>query len=813
MSGCKGKLFSTLFLGLLATQAARPEALPKVLEVEAQPLLAQAIRLDESLSALGSVLSSSDSRRLRALQKQAPGREVVRQIQEVLDPYCFAMVEVNPEARVKVIRGPAAAELVQNGWKTFLVKVHNQAAVNSVLEAESPNSGPLLHRSTGSPTRKDENVIAPGEAASRFLELSMYRQRPMAKQLSGLGLEYAILQIYTKVSGPHEAKIGFHIGQGTQDIGHRNAVDVLFNCWPSVKVVFRIQDEDGSPAMASLVISDGVERVLEDPQKNPFPDNYRLTLAYRRNWEEGKFEGAEDKRGTKRLIGLYPLPSRRHAGADEFPDFFFHPQVYRADGEHVYLPPGNYQIVFGRGPEYLPQSQPVKVPVGTKTMEVSLRLKRWIHLARQGWYSGDHHVHAAGCSHYESPEEGVRPEHMWRQAVGEDLNVACVLSWGPCWYHQKTYFKGKTHPLSNDRNVMRYDVEVSGFPSSHAGHVCLLRLKEDDYPGTTKIGDWPSWTLPILEWARSQGGAVGYAHSGWGLEPTEPVAALPNYVQPKYDGIGANEYIVTVANNAVDFYSAGDTPLPWELNMWYHTLNTGFRVRLSGETDFPCIFDDRVGLARSYAQLDGKLDFDRFVDAIRDGRSYVSEGRSHLIDFRVNGAQLGTRQSQLDLTGPQKVQISARAAAYLPPVQDEIGAIIASRVAHLPPYWDIERARVGKSRNVTVELVVNGEGVDRKEMVADGQWRDVSFERSVDRSSWMALRVLYSSHTNPIFVLVNGKPIRASRRSAEWCRRGVDRCWEMKRPKIRNEETKAAEAAYDKARQVYERILEESPEG
>ena len=89
---------------------------------------------------------------------------------------------------------------------------------------------------------------------------------------------------------------------------------------------------------------------------------------------------------------------------------------------------------------------------------------------------------------------------------------------------------------------MRYDVEVSGFPSSHAGHVCLLRLQEDDYPGTTKIEEWPSWTLPVLKWARGQGGAVGYAHSGWGLEPTEPTAALPNYVQPKYDGIGIHRH-------------------------------------------------------------------------------------------------------------------------------------------------------------------------------------------------------------------------------------------------------------------------------
>ena len=82
---------------------------------------------------------------------------------------------------------------------------------------------------------------------------------------------------------------------------------------------------------------------------------------------------------------------------------------------------------------------------------------------------------------------------------------------------------------------------------------------------------------------------------------------------PKFDGIGANEFIVTVTHDAVDFISAGDTPLPWELNIWYHTLNTGFRTRISGETDFPCIYDDRIGMARSYAKLEGALDFDRVI--------------------------------------------------------------------------------------------------------------------------------------------------------------------------------------------------------
>ena len=106
----------------------------------------------------------------------------------------------------------------------------------------------------------------------------------------------------------------------------------------------------------------------------------------------------------------------------------------------------------------------------------------------------------------------------------------------------------------------------------------------------------------MLRWAKAQGAVVGFAHSGWGLEVRSK--ALPNYDMPAFDGVGANEFIVDVTHpDAVDFISAGDTPHIWELNIWYHTLNAGFRTRISGETDFPCITDDRVGLARSYAKV------------------------------------------------------------------------------------------------------------------------------------------------------------------------------------------------------------------
>ena len=235
---------------------------------------------------------------------------------------------------------------------------------------------------------------------------------------------------------------------------------------------------------------------------------------------------------------------------------------------------------------------------------------------------------------------------MMRHILGEDLNVGCVLSWGPCWYHQKQFFDGTVHNLSTPDYLMRYDVEVSGFPSSHCGHLCLLRLKEDDYPGTTKIEEWPSWDLPVLKWGKEQGGVVGYSHSGWGLEV--PGDSLPNFNMPRFDGIGANEYVVDVVHGACDFISSVDTPIIWELAIWYHTLNCGYTCRISGETDFPCIYGDRVGLGRVYVKLDSKpsaqkLNYDEWVFGLRDGRSYCGDGLSHLYDFSINGFGVGEK--------------------------------------------------------------------------------------------------------------------------------------------------------------------------
>ena len=193
------------------------------------------------------------------------------------------------------------------------------------------------------------------------------------------------------------------------------------------------------------------------------------------------------------------------------------------------------------------------------------------------------------------------------------------------------------------------------------------------------------------------------------------------------------------------------------------------------------------------------------------------------MDFTVNGTEMGTHGSEVNLDTPSHVKVTVLAAAYLDPIPALSQSIrhfqslstppvfLNRPVRSLPyyekPYWDLERARIGDSRDVPVKLVVNGEPVARQNIVADGTVQKLNFDVPIHKSSWVAVRILPSSHTDPIFVIVGGKPIRASLRSAEWCLAGVNQCWLQKAPLISKDELPAAQKAYDHARAVYRQII------
>jgi hypothetical protein len=212
---------------------------------------------------------------------------------------------------------------------------------------------------------------------------------------------------------------------------------------------------------------------------------------------------------------------------------------------------------------------------------------------------------------------------------------------------------------------------------------------------------------------------------------------------------------------------------------------------------------------------DQPLNYDTWVDGLRDGRSYCCDGKTHLFNFEINGLGVGEpgeggRASVLATKKGEPIAIKCKVAGLLDETPSKDDASIPKRGVDKQPYWHIERARVKGTRQIPVELIVNGEAVERKLIEADGQTQDVEFQYTPERSSWVALRVFPAAHTNPIFVEVDGAPIRASKRSAQWCLDAVDRCWKSKSPKIRESELAAAQEAYDHARDVYRKILAEA---
>jgi hypothetical protein len=222
--------------------------------------------------------------------------------------------------------------LIELGWRTFLIKVYNEAGVTSALRCSSPNALPMYDRSRGD--ARPPQTISQQDVRNRWCDVRMNNDLPLRPTLSGLPLEYRIVEIYSRDVGRREAQLALDVGQGTADLGGRSAVDLLFDCTASVKVTLDVLDADGTPTT-------------------------------------GRFTFRDD-RGR-----IYPATARRLA-----PDFFFHDQIYRAHGETVRLPAGKYHVEYTRGPEYRVLQRDVEVPAGDSHSE-RFQLQRWINMAER----------------------------------------------------------------------------------------------------------------------------------------------------------------------------------------------------------------------------------------------------------------------------------------------------------------------------------------------------------------------------------------------------------------------------------------------
>jgi hypothetical protein len=829
------RLGTSMLLAVLLAWEILPgiEAIPQtaagnleLIDVEGQPLASNVERLIQALELLGTPLSNE----IRSALNAAGRARDARKIQELLDRQVLLGVHLNPEVRVKVARGPAPAILQQSGFTPFLIKVVNESTSTLPLRITSPQSGPVyagvaklsMERERQEHLRENENV----NRDDRFLQVEMFSAPPMTRNLSGLKVEYALALIYSSEAGQREAVIGFDAGQGTQDLGFRGELPVLFTVRPAVPVRLAVRDYDGQSTTGRFTFFDQAGHV--------FPPQ------------------------VKRLV----------------PDLFFQKQIYRHDGETVLLPPGQFTMYYGRGPEYRWLKRAVEIP-SKGDARIEVQLERWVHPKAYGYYSGDHHIHAAGCAHYTSPTEGVPPKDMFRQVMGEGLNVGSILTWGPGFNHQQQYFSPEVDHLSQPFCLMKYDIEVSGFGSEALGHVCLLNLKEQVYPGAELSKGWPTWTTPVLRWAKAQGAVTGYAHSGSGLQVNPANAAkrlmleldanqdgrldaqeaakgllpeeflkidvgqdgsvseadliksvdrvsdqLPNLAVPELNSVGAQEIFVTAILGICDFISAMDTARLLEWNCWYHLLNCGFPLKAAGETDFPCMSGTRVGQGRSYVQL-GKverIDFKAWCEGLVRGRSYVSDGYAHALEFTVNGKSAG---GDVQLTRPEAVKIRTKVAfSSETPLEVAYGGIfpaggrrlIGDTVNFHEPLALADAPPLNPQVRL-VELVVNGKVVSSKQVPADSQPHELEFSTKIDRSSWVAVRHFPQMHTNPVNVLVGGQPIRSSRQSALWCIAAIEQLWRARNEKIVPQEREEARKTFWGAIDRYRQIAKEAGGG
>lgn len=199
---------------LLWVHLAPARELPLIDEADWPLLRAHALELLAGLAKVGATLPEKTTKPAQSLlSRKAPEnpRLAARALQKLLDAHCLVGITINPESRVKAERGALAAVLERDRPTYVLVRIHNEGGVTHPLMAESA-----------------QTVGPGGKDPTRWLEMSVLNDRPFPKRLSGQRVEYRVMKLIPRQAGKREATLSFDVGQGTQDLGFRSEVPILF---------------------------------------------------------------------------------------------------------------------------------------------------------------------------------------------------------------------------------------------------------------------------------------------------------------------------------------------------------------------------------------------------------------------------------------------------------------------------------------------------------------------------------------------------------------------------------------------------------
>ena len=295
-----------------------------------------------------------------------------------------------------------------------------------------------------------------------------------------------------------------------------------------------------------------------------------------------------------------------------------------------WLPRGEVIVDIARGFEYEPVREKIRIEPGQR--DLTLRIKRWVDMNKQGWFSGDSHVHFLST-------QGAHTESQ-----GEDLNVVNLLQsqWGSLFTNTED-FTGEPSITRNGSNI----VYVSQENRQHfMGHMILWGLKKpvmpwcSDGPGEAEIGGHMETTL--AHWADA-----AHEQGAWVINPHFP---NPN-----------GEPAALVATGRLDGVEMLRQTQPNHLE-YYRYLNCGYRLPLVGGTD-KMSSDVPVGLYRTYAKIpdDKEFSYENWCHSVVTGRSFLSGGP--IIHLSVEGSDIG---DTVNISGPGTLEVEAWVESIFP---------------------------------------------------------------------------------------------------------------------------------------------------
>jgi TolB protein len=341
------------------------------------------------------------------------------------------------------------------------------------------------------------------------------------------------------------------------------------------------------------------------------------------------------------------------------------------------VPAGRVTVDVWRGPEFRPLTRTLDIRAGARpSLQVVPSPVASPRLA--GWWAGDVHVHMNYGGTYRNT-----PEHLALQARAEGLNVVenlivnkeqripDIAYWRP---------GGALLHSSSDLQI----ANGQEFHTGLWGHSSQLGIRDHyllpdyaGYAGTALASLWPM-NAPMFDDARTQGGITGYVH---------PFDFRPDLSQ--FQGGIPYELPVDVALGKLDFLEVmGYSDHLITSEVWYRLLNCGFRVPAGAGTDaFPNFANLRgpPGLVRVYARSGANLDHRRWLDALKAGRTFVTN--APLLTFTLNGREPGD-EIRMPATGTQSVRARVRLQSGIPVDKLEVvrnGRIIASLISQARP--------------------------------------------------------------------------------------------------------------------------------